>query len=106
MEITVQYFDGCPHWELADERVRSALAQLGLGTTDVVRELVNTPEKAAAAGFHGSPTILVNGRDPFAGQSPPVALSCRLFTTPDGLAGSPTIEQFVHAIESAQTQSD
>ena len=101
VDIVVQYFDGCPNWELADERVRAALSQLGLTATDVAHELVDTPEKAAAAGFRGSPTILVNGRDPFIVSASPVGLYCRLFTTPDGLVGSPTIDQLVHAIESA-----
>lgn len=101
MDIVVQYLDGCPNWELADERVRAALSQLGLKATDVAHEVVDTPEKAAAAGFRGSPTILVNGRDPFIVPASPVGLYCRLFTTPDGLAGLPTMDQIVQAIESA-----
>lgn len=105
VQITIQYFEGCPNWEVADERVRLALAHLGMGATDVTRELIDTPEKAVAAGFHGSPTILVNGRDPFADRGSPVGLSCRLFTTPHGLAGSPTVDQLMHAIESAGSRS-
>lgn len=105
VEITIQYSEGCPNWQLAEERVRSALAQCGRVSTNLTFERVDTPERAEAAGFRGSPTILVNGRDPFAESSPPVGLTCRLFVTPDGLAGSPTTEQLVHAIESAATLS-
>jgi hypothetical protein len=105
VQITIQYFEGCPNWEVADERVRLALAHSGMGTTCVTRELIKTPEKAVAAGFRGSPTILVNGRDPFADRASPVGLSCRLFTTPHGLAGSPTVDQLMHAIESASRRS-
>jgi hypothetical protein len=99
VQVTVQYFDSCPNWELADERVRSAMSQLGVPDTELVHELVDTPEKAEAIGFHGSPTILVNGRDPFASPTDPVGLSCRLFATPDGLAGSPTVDQLMRAFE-------
>ena len=105
MEITIQYSEGCPNWQLAEERVRSALAQCGRVSTNLTFERVDTPERAEAAGFRGSPTILVNGRDPFAESSPPVGLTCRLFVTPDGVAGSPTTGQLVHAIESAATLS-
>ena len=34
---------------------------------EVTCDLISTPEQAERAGFRGSPTILVNGRDPFAG---------------------------------------
>ena len=101
MDITVQYFDGCPNWQVADERLHSALSELGIPATDVAYEVVDTPEKAAATGFHGSPTILVDGRDPFAEPGSPIGLSCRLFTTDDGLAGSPTVGQLVKVIEAA-----
>jgi hypothetical protein len=33
---------------------------------------------AAAAGMHGSPTLLVDGIDPFAAPGQPTSLSCRL----------------------------
>lgn len=102
----MQYFDSCPNWKLADERVRSALIRLGLPASELVYEVVDTPEKAQAAGFHGSPTILVDGHDPFAGPADPVGLSCRLFSTPEGLAGVPTVAQLMEAIESAARSTD
>jgi hypothetical protein len=100
VRIAVQYLDGCPNWELADERVRLALSRLGLPATDVAHEVIDSWEKAQAVGFRGSPTILVNGRDPFADPASPVGLSCRLYATPDGLAGSPTVDQVMQAIDS------
>jgi hypothetical protein len=61
----------------------------------VERRLVVTPEQAEAARFPGSPTVLVNGRDPFADPAAPVGLSCRVYGTADGLAGAPTVEQLL-----------
>lgn len=95
MEITLQYFDGCPNWEVLDHRIAEALH----GRTDasIIRQRVETTEEAIRLGFHGSPTILIDGIDPFAEPSAPVGLACRVFRTPNGLAGSPTLEQ-LHAV--------
>ena len=94
MEVTLLYFDGCPNWRTADQRV-SALAE-DLGIT-VTRRKVSTPEEAEAMGFRGSPTILVDGRDVFARGNEPIGLSCRIYQTPDGPAGAPTTAQ-LHAV--------
>lgn len=90
MDVTLQYFDGCPNWRLADERLRTVAAEFGL---HVNYQKVASPEEAEALSFHGSPTILIAGRDPFAAEGVQVGLSCRIYDTPDGSAGSPTIEQ-------------
>ena len=34
-----------------------------------------------------------------AGVVVPLGLTCRLYPTPDGLAGTPTVEQLVHVLE-------
>lgn len=90
MRIELLYFDDCPHWRTADERVRAVAEARGL---DVTRRLVTTPAEAEAARFRGSPTILVDGRDPFASGDEAFGLSCRLYQTPEGPAGSPTAAQ-------------
>ena len=45
--------------------------------------LTTTPVRSDAdalrLGFHGSPTILIDGIDPFPGPSEPVGLSCRSY---------------------------
>jgi len=96
MDITLLYFDDCPNWRIADER----LAAIAAERTDlkVTRHLVNTPEEAERVGFHGSPSILVDGVDVFAEPGAGVGLSCRVYRTPDGLAGAPTLEQLRAAL--------
>lgn len=93
MKVELLYFDGCPNWQLADERLRVALAQVGREDVRVQHRQVTTPEQADAAEFRGSPTILVDGLDPFAEPDAPVGLSCRVFRTEAGLVGAPTVEQ-------------
>lgn len=91
MDITLLYFEDCPNWKIADER----LAALASERPDirVTRHLVDTPEEANRTGFHGSPSILVDGVDVFAEHGSKVGLSCRRYLTPDGYAGAPTLDQ-------------
>ncbi|HWT32934.1 MAG TPA: thioredoxin family protein [Microbacterium sp.] len=99
MDITLQYFDGCPNWKVLDGRLAEVLAD----RTDVplTYQRIETPDDAARLGFHGSPTVLIDGTDPFAEPGAPVGLACRMFRTPDGAAGAPTVEQLRAAIEDA-----
>jgi len=41
---------------------------------------------------------VVDGRDPFAKGGEQSGLACRLYSTPQGPAGSPTIEQLVELL--------
>jgi len=98
VEVSLLYFTGCPHWRRAEQRLDAALAEVGNGGASVRHVLVETPQDAERLGFIGSPTILVDGKDPFATGAEPSALACRYFNTPDGLAGSPTLEQLVEVL--------
>lgn len=96
MDIALLYFDDCPNWKIADERLAVIAAERPDLT--VSRHLVDTLEEAERVGFHGSPSILLNGVDVFAGPDAGVGLSCRVYRTPDGPAGAPRIEQLRAAL--------
>jgi len=98
LQITVRYFAGCPNWRVAEERLRVTLAETGEHHIPVALEPVETHEEAVRLGFHGSPTILVDGRDPFGIDGTPVGLACRIYATEDGFQGAPTIDQLRAAI--------
>ena len=98
MDLQLLYFDGCPHWTVAEERLRSALSRVGCHDEQIEHVLVETPDDAERLGFIGSPTILVGGVDPFASGDEQPALACRVFSTPEGRAGSPTVEQLVEVL--------
>lgn len=89
-DVTLLYFDGCPSWQIADHRLQQLEDELGFS---LARQQVDTPEAAERWRFRGSPTILVDGEDVFASGDEPVGLSCRIYATPDGPAGAPTVEQ-------------
>lgn len=55
-------------------------------------------EDAEWLGFVGSPTVLVNGIDPFARDGSPEGLACRVDMAPEGLAGSPTVDQLMEVL--------
>jgi hypothetical protein len=98
MRIELLYFDGCPNWMLTEQRIAEALAIRGLADVDVELRRVETVERAEELGFLGSPSIRIGGADPFATGREPVGLSCRLYSTPGGLSGSPTTEQLLEVL--------
>ena len=97
MQVQLLYFDGCPHWTVMEERLREALGLSG-NSQVIERVLVETSEAAEALRFAGSPSILIDGRDPFPASSDEFGLSCRVYPTPGGPEGTPTVEQLIRAI--------
>ncbi len=95
MRVTVLYVERCPHVALAAERVATALDRLGIDAP-VLEQLVESEERATALGFGGSPTVLVDGVDPFPART--AGLSCRLYATEEGPEGAPSVGQLVEAL--------
>jgi len=91
MDITLLYFEDCPNWKVADERLSAIAAERA--DIRLTRHLVETPAEAERTLFDGSPSILVDGVDVFAEPCSEVGLSCRRYLTPDGYEGAPTLEQ-------------
>ena len=81
--------------------LRSAFELVGLSAQSVHTTVIDSHEQAMARGFVGSPTILIDGVDPFAvpGQSPAVA--CRVYATPAGLSGVPELADVATALAAA-----
>lgn len=96
MDIRLQYFDDCPNWTTTAHHI-DLLIEEGLEAT-VDLELIDTHETAVARGFPGSPTVLLDGIDPFADENTPIGLACRIYRTEQGLAGSPSLSQLRLAV--------
>lgn len=94
VNVTFLYFDSCPNWKRANTALAEA-ATLEHRMLAIRYELVETHEAAEALQFRGSPTILVEGVDPFAADDAPVGLSCRVYRTESGV---PTVEQLRKAM--------
>lgn len=96
MDVTLLYFEDCPNWLEADDHLRTLAGEQP--EMVITRRLVETIEQAEETSFRGSPSIMINGIDPFATGDAMVGLSCRIYQTPGGPAGSPTIDQLRQAL--------
>jgi hypothetical protein len=98
MKVEILHIDACPNWEEAGRRTADALLATGHEHVPVVLRRLESPEDAATVPFAGSPTIVVDGADLFPTDSRITDLACRVYSTPDGLAGVPTSGQLVEAL--------
>jgi hypothetical protein len=97
MDIEVLAVPECPNAQLAADHLRQALADIGLSAQFTIRMITDQAE-AERSGFTGSPTILIDGRDPFAEPGRPPGLACRMYRTPAGLSGAPDTAQLRRAL--------
>jgi copper chaperone CopZ len=89
MKLSVLTVPGCPNAEVLAER----LAEAGVAREQVAWTTVTSAEQASELGMHGSPTLLVDGTDPFAEPGAPTGYACRLYPEPDGTAdGAPSTQ--------------
>jgi hypothetical protein len=76
VELTVLLVPGCPTAEVLRQRLAEVLA--GRADVRVAWREVGDGGEAVRLGMHGSPTLLVNGADPFVREGETASLSCRL----------------------------
>jgi hypothetical protein len=90
VNVELLWWEGCPSTEGALAAVREALSELGVPDIEVHTREIATDDDAQAAGFVGSPTILIDGKDLVpAADDEPIGLSCRVYRRRDGRV-SPT----------------
>ncbi|MEY9936759.1 organomercurial lyase [Streptacidiphilus sp. MAP5-3] len=57
--------------------------------------------------MHGSPTLLVDGRDPFAAPGTAATVSCRLYRSADGrVDGAPSVEALRQILRTSAADTD
>ncbi|WP_345582073.1 hypothetical protein [Streptomyces prasinosporus] len=103
MDLIVLAVPDCPNVAAMLERLEQALPD-DAAPVDV--HVISSEAEAARYGMHGSPTLLINGTDPFASQDTTVSVSCRIYRDADGRTiGAPSVEQLTDALNHAhQTQ--
>jgi hypothetical protein len=97
MKITVLHVPGCPSMTPLSQHLVDALVDRD--DVEVEDQVVTDQQQAAALHMTGSPTLLVDGVDPFAepGQQP--SISCRLYADDDGrIARAPSTTQLRQAL--------
>jgi hypothetical protein len=82
VRVSFLYYEECPSYDLALERLREVMAKQGISNeVEVVK--VETEEQARKLRFVGSPTIHVNGQDIDPPNDPRYALTCRVYRLKD-----------------------
>jgi hypothetical protein len=97
MRVELLHIEGCPYTAQALEQVEAALSALGHEEVSVLMRRIRSSADTAGSGFAGSPTITVDGTDIFPG-APSSDLACRIYLTPGGYAGVPTVHQVMEAL--------
>jgi hypothetical protein len=93
VDVTLVYFDDCPNWRLAEARLREVVAEIGDPSITVTYQRIPGGEQTGGAAIGGSPTVLMDGVDPFAVTGGPVGLACRLYPGAGRTEGAPTVDQ-------------
>ena len=82
MRVSFLYYEDCPSYDLALERLREVMDEEGIpGEVEVVK--VETEEQARELRFVGSPTIRVDGQDIDPPSDSRYALTCRAYRLAD-----------------------
>jgi hypothetical protein len=100
VQIEILTVPGCPNGPVLTQRLATVLGDNP--EVPVVQRSVTDPEEAARRGMHGSPTLLIDGRDPFSDPDTPPSLSCRLYRAPDGSRhGAPSVADLQRVLHDA-----
>ncbi|MFZ3495837.1 alkylmercury lyase family protein [Streptomyces sp. 5.8] len=99
MRITILTVPDCPNAPVVRGRITTAL-----GGRSAEVEVVEVREQGEAAlwGMTGSPTVLLDGADPFAVAGAAPSLSCRLYRDAGGrVDGAPSVEDLRQVLSGA-----
>ena len=99
MKIELLYFDGCPSWEAGLESLRTALQEEGISAS-VEMVKVETDEDAERLKFLGSPHFRVDAMDLWHEERETYSMSCRVYCTPEGVKGFPTVHMLREKLQS------
>ena len=106
MKIEVLYFDGCPNYSPAVDRIRDVLKEEGI-VAEISEVKVRDERTAQAIGFLGSPSICINGVDVEAAarSSKDFGMMCRTYLEGGKRVGLPSRESIRAALrEAVQSQ--
>jgi hypothetical protein len=100
MDLILLSVPACPNAAVFEERLAVAMAERPGGV--MRRRVIADEQDAAQAGMHGSPTLLIDGVDPFAAPEEAPSLSCRLYRDAAGRPDrAPSVEALRQALAAA-----
>ncbi|MET4097135.1 hypothetical protein [Arthrobacter sp. UYCu712] len=100
MDFELRVIPGCPNVEDAQALFVQALALEAPGSAAIRLTEITTDDQAKALAYHGSPTFAADGRDLFP-ASGEAAISCRIYSSGQRLAGLPPLSELRSAVRAA-----
>ncbi len=104
MKTSLQFFAGCPNWQVMEQRLGGALLREEIDPVRISLIEISSHEGALDLGFCGSPTVLIDGSESLAEPGAPIGLVCRLHRTDHGLSGSPTVDQLAASCQGGEEE--
>jgi hypothetical protein len=101
MKVELLVVADYPNQASAAALLRIALDDVGLARIPIATTVIDTAAQAQRRGFIGSPTILIDGHDPFAEPGPPAGLGRRIYRNPTGAADIPDLRRLRQALKRA-----
>ncbi|MDM4719176.1 hypothetical protein QTQ03_06030 [Micromonospora sp. WMMA1363] len=101
MDVQLLVVADCPNEGPAAEVLRRALDDVGLTTVEFTTRIIEDQDEAEQIGFTGSPSVFIDGRDPFTEPDQRPALACRLYRDDTASSGVPPPEGLRQALRQA-----
>ena len=101
MKIELLYMDDCPSWETGLQNLKTAL-QLEAIHADVDLVKIRDEAEATRLRFLGSPSFRLDGREVWPEEREAYALSCRIYLSPQGVKGWPSVDMLREKLREKQ----
>jgi hypothetical protein len=98
MNVEILHIDDCPSWGDGLKNMLEALLGESL-SVEIDLVLVKDEQQAERLKFLGSPSFRIDGQDLWPEERENYALSCRIYSTPRGLLGAPSVEMLRERIQ-------
>jgi hypothetical protein len=99
MDVEVLVVADCPNEGSAVTLVRRALDDVGLKRVPIRTRVVSSEQDAEELKFVGSPTIRIDGTDPFESRGMATGLACRVYVEKGVRSGLPDLSKLRQALK-------
>ncbi len=104
MVVELLYFDDCPSWERVLEELTAIQNEKTVQFSVHLRN-IKSDEEATRLKFLGSPSIQIDGIDLWPEVRSTYAMNCRMYRTPEGLKGWPSLDMIRQRLHERRTTS-
>lgn len=105
MKLEILQVPDCPNVPLLERRIWAAVAGEQIEVT-LTHRVLDDQAEATEAGMTGSPTLLVDGEDPFSETGSAPSVSCRLYRADGGgIDGAPSVAALRAALHLAPAET-